>query len=161
MNCKVSCKRTQHFRPTAPNIVECYMLRPSQCTPCWVLLGVVAQSLKPVKLLSQQLPKFLLFCVRRGVAQQCWIRLHSNAVGATHAHYTWFTTSLNYGLYPSQMHYRSPHIWELLHPLAHQGQHRRNNSQQCWELLRPFALRYRGYVCCNFISLFSGALYLV
>ena len=37
------------------------------------------------------------------------------------------------------MHYRSPHIWELLHPLALQGQHRRNNSQQGWELLRPFA----------------------
>ena len=35
------------------------------------------------------------------VAQQCWIRLHSspNIVGATHAHFTWFTK--NYGLYSS------------------------------------------------------------
>ena len=49
------------------------------------LLRVVAQSLKPVKLFSQQLPTFLLFRDRRSVAQQCWIRLHSssNIVGAT------------------------------------------------------------------------------
>ena len=35
---------------------------------------------------GQQLPTFLLFCDRRSVAQQCWIRLHSssNIVGATH-----------------------------------------------------------------------------
>ena len=25
---KASCKRMQHCQPTAPNIVECYMLRP-------------------------------------------------------------------------------------------------------------------------------------
>ena len=65
------------------------------------LLRVVAQSLKPVKLFSQQLPTFLLFRDRRSVAQQCWIRLHtsSNIVGAKHAHYAWFTKT--YGLYPS------------------------------------------------------------
>ena len=34
------------------------------------LLDVVAQSLKPVKLFSQQLPTFLLFRDRRSVAQQ-------------------------------------------------------------------------------------------
>ena len=68
---------------------------------CCMLLRVVAQSLKPVKLFSQQLPAFLLFRDRRSVAQQCWIRLHSssNTVGATHAHYAWFTET--YGLYPS------------------------------------------------------------
>ena len=52
-------KRTQHCWPTTPNIVGCYMLRPfAHHVPCCcVLLGVVvAQSLKPVKLLSQQLP---------------------------------------------------------------------------------------------------------
>ena len=53
------------------------------------------------KLFSQQLPTFLLFRDRRSVAQQCWIRLLSsfNVVGATHAHYAWFTKT--YGLYPS------------------------------------------------------------
>ena len=54
----------------------------SICTPfafCCVLLGVVAQSLKPVKLLNKQFQTFLLFCDRRSVAQQCWIRLHSSS----------------------------------------------------------------------------------
>ena len=73
----------------------------SVCTPCCLLLRVAAQSLKPVNLFSQQLPTSLLFRDRRSVAQQCWIRLHSscNIVGATHAHYAWFTKT--YGLYPS------------------------------------------------------------
>ena len=73
----------------------------SVCTSCCMLLDVVAQSLKPVKLFSQRLPTFLLFRDRRSLAQQCWIRLHSssNIVGATHAHYAWFTKT--YGLYPS------------------------------------------------------------
>ena len=47
------------------------------CVPLCTLLHVVAQSLKPVKLLRKQLPTFLLFRIRRSVAQQCWIRLHS------------------------------------------------------------------------------------
>ena len=53
---------------------------------CWMLLRVLAQSLQPVKLFSQQLPAFLLFCDHRSVAQQCWIRLHSSSsiVGAAH-----------------------------------------------------------------------------
>ena len=99
---KAPCKRTQHCWPTTPNIVG-HMLRPfaHPVACCWMLLRVVAQSLKPLKLFSQQLPTFLLFRDRRSVAQQCWIRLHSsfNIVGSTHAHYTWFTKS--YGLYPS------------------------------------------------------------
>ena len=47
-----------------PNIVGCYMLYPSAhpVACCCVLLGVVMQSLKPVKLLSLQLPTFVLFC---------------------------------------------------------------------------------------------------
>ena len=42
------------------------MLRPfaHPVACCWMLLRVVAQSLKPVKLFSQQLPTFLLFCDR-------------------------------------------------------------------------------------------------
>ena len=125
---------------------------------CWRLLRVVAQSLKPVKLFSQQLPTFLLFRDRRSVAQQCWIHLYSssNIVGATHAHYAWFTKT--YGLYPSHDALQVPTLlgavasvctplptrtqqlptllaqqcWDLLHPFAHHCQHARNNSQHCW-----------------------------
>ena len=50
----------------------------------------VAQSLKQVKLFSQQLPTFLLLRDRRDVAQQCWIRWHSSSN-------TWFTKA--YGLF--------------------------------------------------------------
>ena len=58
------CKRTQHCWLTIPNIVGCYMLYPfaHPVACCCVLLGVVAQSLKPVKCLSKQLPTFVLFC---------------------------------------------------------------------------------------------------
>ena len=86
----------------ANNSQHCWKLHvASVWTPCYMLLDVVAQSLKPVKLFSQQLPTFLLFCDRRSVAQRCWIRLHSssNIVGAAHAHYVWFTKT--YWLYPS------------------------------------------------------------
>ena len=100
-----------------------------------MLLNVVAQSLKPVKLFSQQLPTFLLFRDRRSVAQQCWIRLHnsSNIVGAMHAHYAWFTKT--YGLYPSQNALQVPTL--LLHLFAHQQQLPTLLAQQCWELLHP------------------------
>ena len=68
---KAPCKRTQHYWPTAPNIVGCYMLHPfANPVACCCLLGVVAQSLKPVKRLSQHLIKFLLFRDLRSVAQQ-------------------------------------------------------------------------------------------
>ena len=112
---------------------HCWMLHvASVYTSCCMLLGVVAQTLKPVKLLNQQLPTFLLFHDGESVAQQCWIRLHSssNIVRATHAHYTWFT-SLMVCILPT-IHCRSQHRWELLHPLAHHCQHRRNKSQHCW-----------------------------
>ena len=42
-----------------------------------MLFDVVAQSLKPVKLFSQQLATFLLFRVHLGVAQQCWAHARS------------------------------------------------------------------------------------
>ena len=74
----------------ANNSQHCWMLHvASVFTPCCMLLRVVAQSLKPVKLFSQQLPTFLLFRDRRSVAQHCWIRLHSssNIVQATQTHY--------------------------------------------------------------------------
>ena len=102
---------------------------------CCVLLGVVAQSLKPVKLFSQQLPTFLLFPDRRSVALQYWIRSHSSSkiAGDTHAYHTWSPQS--YGLYPS---HDALQVSTLL-------------AQQCGELVCPFAsslrldadLRYR------------------
>ena len=85
------------------NIVGCYMLHPfSHPVACYcTLFGVVAQSLKPIKHLSQQLSTFLSFRDHQSIAQQCWIHVHSssNIVGATCTHYRWFTKS--YGLYPS------------------------------------------------------------
>ena len=111
---------------------------------CWVLLRVVAQSLKPVKLFSQQLPTFLLFRDRRSVAQQCWIRLHSssNIVGATHAHYAWFTKV--YGLHPFHDALQVPTLLgvvaSICTPLPTRTKEVRTLlAQQCWELLRPFA----------------------
>ena len=69
----------------------------------YTLMHVVArtQSLKPVKLLSQKLPTFLLFRDRRSVAQQFWIRLRSspNIVEATRSHYT--LSPKSYRSYPS------------------------------------------------------------
>ena len=46
------------------------MLRPfaHPVAYCWILLRVVAQSLKPVKIFSQQLSTFLLFCDRRSAS---------------------------------------------------------------------------------------------
>ena len=97
------------------------MLRPfaHPVACCWMLLRVVAQSLKPVKLFSQQLPTFLLFRDRRSVAQQCWIRLHSssNILGDVASVCTPLPT-------------RTQQLPTLL-------------AQQCWELLRPFACSLR------------------
>ena len=101
-------------QPTPPplHVVACFCL----------LLGVVAQS-KPFKVLSQQLPTFLLF---RDHVAPCLIPLHSspNIVGATPAHYAWSPKS--YGLYPS---YEALQVPILL-------------GQQCWELLRPLHLAW-------------------
>ena len=116
---------------------------------CWMLLRVVAQSLKPVKLFSQQLPTFLLFRDRRSVTQQCWIRLHSssNTVGATHAHYAWFTKT--YGLYPSHDALQVPTLLgqvvaSVCTPLPTRTQQLPSLlAQQCWELLRPFGRNLR------------------
>ena len=121
-------------RANGRNIVGCYLLRPfaHPVACCWMLLIVVAQSLKTVKLFSQQLPTFLLFRDRRGVAQQCWIRLYSssNIVRATHAHYAWFTKP--YGLYPSHDVLQVPTLLGVVAsvctPLPTWTQ---NNSQHC------------------------------
>ena len=109
-----------------------------------MLLDVVAQSLRPVKLFSQKLPTFPLFCDRRSVAQQCWIRLNSssNIVGATHAHYAWITKT--YGLYSSHDALQVPNLLgavaSVCTPLPTRTQQLPTLlAQQCWELFRPFA----------------------
>ena len=114
------------------------------CVCLHFLLHVVAQSLKPVKLFSQQLPTFLLFRDRRSVAQQCWIRLHgsSNIVGATHAHYTWIAKT--YGLYSSHDALQVPNLLGVVASVCTPLPTRTQKlptllAQQCWELLRPFA----------------------
>ena len=121
------------------------MLRPfaHPVACCWMLLRVVVQSLKPVKLFSQQLPTFLLFRDRRSVVQQCWIRLYSssNIVGATHAHYAWITKT--YGLYSFHDAQQVPNflgvVASVCTPLpTHKQQLPTLLAQQCWELLRPF-----------------------
>ena len=138
------------------------MLRPfaDPVACCWMLLLVVAPSLKPVKLFSQQLPSFLLFRDRRSVAQQCLIRLHSssNIVGATHAHYAWFTKT--YGLYPSHDTLQVPTLWGVVAsvctPLPTRTQQLPTLlAQQCWELLRPFARSLRGGVDHVFFGYFT------
>ena len=129
----------------ANNSQHCWMLHVvSICTPCCMLLDVVGQSLKPVKLFSQQLPTFLLFRDRRSVAQQCWIRLHSssNVVGATHAHYAWIAKT--YGLYSSNDALQVPDLLEVVEPVCTPLPTRTQQlptllAQHCWELLRPFA----------------------
>ena len=109
------------------------MLRPFShpVARCWMLLSVVAQSLKPVKLFSQQLPTFLLFRDRRSIAQQCWIRLHSssNIFGATRVHYAWFTQT--YGLYPSHDALWVPTLLGVVASVCTPLPTRSNNSGHC------------------------------
>ena len=119
----------------------------SVCTPCCMLLDVVtccAQSLRPVKLFSQQHPTFLLFRDHRSVVQQRWICLHSssNVFGAAHAHFAWFTKT--YGLYPSLDALQVLTLLEVVAsvctPLPTRSQQLPTLlAQKCWKLLRPFA----------------------
>ena len=77
-----------------------------------MLLWVVAQSFKPVKLWSQQRDQtFILFGDRRSVAQQCWIRLHSSST-------PFHKGTRFYGLILPTMHHKSQHGRELLRTFA-------------------------------------------
>ena len=104
----------------ANNSQNCWMLHvASVYTPCCMLLGVVAQSLKLVKILSQQLLTFCLFRDFQSIAQKCWICLHSSSkvVGANQG-ITHGLQSLMSCILPT-MHCKSQHCWELLCPFAH------------------------------------------
>ena len=126
-------------RVNGRNIVGFYMLRPfaHSVACCWMLLRVVAQSLKPVKLFSHQLTTFLLFRDDRSVTQQCWTRLHSssNIVGATHARYAWVTKT--YGFYSSHDALQVPNLLGVVAsvctPLPTRTQQLPTLlAQQCW-----------------------------
>ena len=84
---------------------------------CCVLLAVVAQSLKPVKLLTNQLPRLLLFRDRRSEAQKCWIRFAPfflpcwGHARASHMVYLDFTKS--YGLFSSHDVLEHPTLLEM------------------------------------------------
>ena len=91
------CNSSQH----------CWMLHvASVCTPCCMLLRVVAQSLKPVKLFSQQLPTLPTMLGPRTLITHGLQRLM--------------------GCILPTMYCRSQHCWELLHPFA------RSLSEQGW-----------------------------
>ena len=75
---------------------HCWMLHVASVSPRCMLLDVVRQSLKPVKLFSQQLPTFLWFRDRRSVAQQCW--KHLQALPTLLGLHTRITNGL-YGVY--------------------------------------------------------------
>ena len=122
------------------------------------MLLCVAQSLKLVKLFSQQLSTFLLFRDRRSVTQQCGICLHSssNIVGATHAYYAWITKP--YGLYFSHNALQVLNLLGVVVSVCTPLPTGRNNSQHCWHnnvgscrarlhavLVSPFPLFLKGF----------------
>ena len=99
----------------------------SVCTPCCMLLDVVA-----------------CCCAKFETGQtfQPTTSNSSNNVGATHAHYAWFTKT--YGLYPSHDALQVPTLLGVVAsvctPLPTRTQQLPTLlAQQCWELLRPFA----------------------
>ena len=128
------------------NSQHCRMLQvASVCTPCFMLLDVVACCCAKFETCQTFQPTTLnisLFRDRRSVTQQCWICLHSssNIVGATHAHYTRFTKT--YGLCPSHDALQVPTLLRVVAsictPLPTWMQQLPTMlAQQCWELLRP------------------------
>ena len=122
---------------------------------CWMLLRVVAQSLRPVKLFSQQISTFLLFLDRRSVAQQRWIRLHSasNIAVDSHAHYSWFTKT--YGLYPC---HDALQVLTLLEVVASVCTPLATRTQQLLTLLAQQPLGVVASVCKRFFSNFAHQL---
>ena len=81
----------------ANNSQHCWMLHvASVCTPRCMLLDVVAcywAKFETGQTFQPTTPNISFVPWSPKCTQQCWIRLHSssNIVGATHAHYAWFT----------------------------------------------------------------------
>ena len=137
--------QTQDLRRIRPctngrDIVGCYMLCPFEHpVACYCAKFKTRQTFEPttpnISFIARS-PKY------GSVAQQCWIRLHSssNIVGATHANYTLSPKSYSFPRCTA-----GPNIVGSLKsdPFARQFQCWHNNSQdntqQCWEMLRPFA----------------------
>ena len=146
---KALCKRMQHW-PTSPNIVLLNAVHvASVYTPCCMLLGIVAQSLKPVKLLSQLPPIFILFCDPRSLAKQCWVRLRSSFhhclghAGILHmvSQVLWVVSSCGALQIPTLLGV----IVSVCTPLPTRTQKLSTLlAHQCRELLRPFAHNLSG-----------------
>ena len=91
-NCTVLCKRVALIKKSSVqkfcqphingrNIVGCYLLRPCAhsfaCCCVWlVLLRVVVQSFKPVKLLASCKRTQHCWLTTPNIAGSCWVRLH-------------------------------------------------------------------------------------
>ena len=104
---------------------------------CWMLLRVVVQSLKPVKLFSQQLPwspkhSATMLDPFAQLFQHCWG--HARSLRMVYKD-LWVVS------FPRCT--TGPKIVESCFISLHHCQHARNNSQHCWELLRPFARSLR------------------
>ena len=81
---------------TLLDVTCCVRLHTLLRVVAWCCVLFVAQSLKSVKLLSEELPNSLLLHDCQSIAQQSQICLHtsSNIVGAMHVYYTWSPSSL-------------------------------------------------------------------
>ena len=116
---------------------------------CCVLLGVVPQSLKPVKLLGQQLPVpiFLLFRDRR-----CWTNVGSMLDPFSHLFQhscCWPRTRITQGYNAFYKSLRPSHdalqIPSLLGVTASLCTPLPKRTQQCWKLLCPFASSFEKF----------------
>ena len=102
----------------------------SVCTPCCVLLGVVvAQSLKPVKLWTNNSQHLFVPWSPKRNATMIFTALPTLLGPRTRI--THGLQSLIGCILPT-MHCRSQHCWQLLYPFTHHCQRGRNNSQHCW-----------------------------
>ena len=120
----------------ANNSQHCWMLHgASVCTPRCMLLSVVAQSLKPVKLFSQQLPTFLLFRDRQSLAQQCWIRLHGSSFTGSTKNDTW---SISGNVSDSEAKMPGTCCWDERSDGSYFWQWQRCNFLPLWEIKNYF-----------------------
>ena len=118
--CKAPCKRTQH-QLLANNSQHCWMLHvPSVCTPCCMLLDIVASCCAKFETAQTFQPttpniSFVPWSPKRSATmldpfaqlfQRCWG--HARSLRMVYK---------DYGLYPS--HDALQHCWELLNPFAH------------------------------------------